>query len=389
MNLIISPDGTDLDLALSLRELRNQGALSLAHIADTPMVKVTTRTGRSICLSPESMFAIHKQNAAPIIDGHALGSTLPPMFFSAERQPISYEYDPRLWYICGLVLSSGKVTTDSRAGRIYLPGSRRIEIERLHAFMVEFRAKNPRTQGGRVPVDTRREVNDVVTQSSSIIDQIVALCGIDANATLLTMMENEIHDEIERRLFANLMDHLPLYPRAGFLAGILAGSKVTPEGRVFTHRSALIVETVARWLWETYAVPTELSIHPLEPRVQWQKSGTTHPHSFLLRREFYQRVQAAGLAHWDEDMLFEGGSAGVEPFADPIASILPMEPMKAVRLSGEGFVNINGFHLDLEFEVPEIATEIATMPELFADVLDPAAVLANANVHHTHLHGEI
>lgn len=355
-----------------------------------PMVTLTTKGGRSVTMTPESIFALVKHNGNPVLKTSKNIAPLLPMRFDLPQADTFNPFDPRYWYIAGLVTSGGILPQHStHAACIHLTHDRKWEADLLHNFLDQYFEQFERaTFTGRYPKTTVNETAFAVALASKMINNIAkrlalapALDSLVSNGAFNgygSWGEAILEKTSERSLFF-LSGMITQESYAGFMAGFLAGMASAPTGRVFTHHTSRLVQAINEALFTDFGIPTELNINPHQDPVMYTARGRIAPHALLLRREHYLKVQDAGLAHWDQDYVLGGGEqAPLELVADPIDSITPAGNLPAVMICGNPIEVWKNFLFHSDFEPNEAAIELATMGEIFAEISDPAAVIANA-----------
>jgi hypothetical protein len=386
MNPILSDD-TDFKFELDRRErARIQFSLRKQHVV-FEMVRITTRNNFSLTMTPETLFSLCKRDGAPILRSTVPRHTLPPLNFDPSIYAISTRDDERFWYLAGLVFMAGKFSDDTRPARIHLPVAREWELTHLKGFLEGVQSRTNARNGHRQVLEVKiTRAGPLVTLTSRVIDRILESLTLVQHSSYRNPARFPVENEFNLLTNAELISP---ETHAAFMAGILAGSEIVPEGRKIAHTNSNVVMMLHTFLKE-FGIPTEVKINPYEPVILPQKRRTLHIHHLILYREHYTKVQAAGLAFWDRDLLFDGGKqSGLDLFTDPILKIEPAGVQRGFEVKGPGVGTFNGFVLDLNFTPNEIAMDIASMEELFADVSDPAAVIAAAPAHLTHVHGAV
>lgn len=353
--------------------------VKLDYVGHADMACIVTETGRSITLTPESFFALDIRGGRVGIaceapsGGEASGEMSawlqePAPFPKAAPQLA----DPRLWFIAGLVVSTGKfVGSQSVPGRITL----RAEMESLidpvkqvlsaYADSIQLRDKNG--QPHRIITKASWAGTEI---SSHIVDRILS-------GPLQSLVKPLTHEVCFPKLLGDAC------ARQGFFAGLIAGMEPVAGGRRFIHRDSRMIRACNDFLFRM-GVPTIPNIHPHEPSVQAHTRGC-NPHHLLLLDEHAQFVDAAGL------LALPSTSMASRPvaFYDKVVSIRRAGRCEAIAIQADEPVVAEDFRLLPRFSVPAAALDLASMAELFAEVTEPSAVLARSHPHRTHAHGEI
>lgn len=347
------------------------------------MITLTTKGGREITLTPESLFGLVKVDGKVVLKTNKVIPNLLPMHFDTPQKEPFDRLDPRYWYIAGLVISGGNLPRhQTHAAVIYYPNSRAWEAEILRKFLVSyFEQFDKPSFVGRHP---KTEVTDSplgVALSSKMLNSIVNRLSHQPpkpSEDYGNFILSETDDE-RSLFFLRGMTSPEAY--SGFMAGFLGGMAHAPNGRTFLHRSAQVVRTMNTVLFEDFGIPTELIINPHEDPVMSQWRKVNNPHTLVLHREEYLKVQEAGLAHWDQDFILHGGPhLPLNLTLDSVVSIRPSGEDNGTPIiagAGEEFVSYRNFLFHPEFEPNPTAIDIATMNELFAEVVNPAEIIKN------------
>jgi hypothetical protein len=345
------------------------------------MVTLTTKGGREITLTPESLFGLVKVDGKPVIKVDRAIAPLPPMRFDAEQSgPFFNHLDPRYWYIAGLVISGGSLPRHpTHAAAVYYPESRAWEAQLVREFLERYfdQFEKP-TFVGRHPKTTVAPGPFGVTLASKAINSIIKRIGEREPRTGGDYGDFILSESGEESSLSFLHGMTSEESYAGFMAGFLAGMSHEPDGRAFSHRNVHVVRVMNMVLFEDFGIPTELIINPNEDPVMYRGRKITNPHTLVLHREEYLKVQAAGLAHWDRDFLLNGGPhLPLDITLDSVASILPAGEDAGHPVTGDSgeFVSHMNFLFHSEFEPNPAALDLATMKELFVEVLDPAEII--------------
>jgi hypothetical protein len=337
------------------------------------MVRVTTKCGASIVVAPESLFGLKNVDGNPVI---RLAMRLKPMAPINFNDPLADEFDPsdrRYWYICGMTVSAGTIPTElSHASRISIDEDRAWELEILANFLRAYYDKYDRPNlkvKRNVSITSVKTTYLGVTLASKPINAIMARLAATIPEWGSSTWGNEICDATKDQQlnFLRNMYHADRY--SAFMAGLLAGMKITPEGRLLRYKDRRFVHIVHDRLRDSFGVPTKITDHPYQPDVLALVRSGFYAHELLLPRAHYLKAQAASLAHWDNDLLNCGGEQSpLDIFPDEIASIEPVGRRTAMHvISRAPEVTLGNFVFKREFEPNDAAIEISTMPELWTE----------------------
>lgn len=155
-----------------------------------------------------------------------------------------------------------------------------------------------------------------------------------------------------------------------FVMGLLSTAAKEGEDLVVRHRDADAVRTLGEHLYFQFGIPCDISVNPMEPKVQMGVSASTR-HMFRLSSDQQKHAALAG--------LIRGTGDGVNFFQrDLIETITPLKrkvPSVIVLPGSRKWpvpLTANGFAFRAQFEIPVGVAEIASHPALLKDSSDPA-----------------
>lgn len=344
-----------------------------------PMVTLTTRSGRQITMTAESLFGLHKAGGQPVVHTNRLFPSLKPMRFDFKQDVPFWDQDPRYWYIAGFFTAAGDIPPHpTHAACARVQPDRVWELTLLKEFLdAYFDTFEKDSFIGRYPITEIR--NSAI--SSKMVNMIVNRIGTvqedrKDKGTFGTLLLGGVNDD--SLSFLNNMHGISAY--AGFMAGILAGGTVIGPGRVIMHRNSRFLRALNHYLFVHFGIPSETDINPHEDPVLFYRTAGFNVHQLGIRRGDYLKIMDAGLAHWDEDYINHGGpQSPLDRYYDAITEIRPAGILPGIELEVDdnGVIHWGGFSFDPEFEVDARALDIATMEELFVDVVNPQKVLAD------------
>ena len=319
-----------------------------------PLVEITTTSGKSLTMAPESAFALHKTDSGALIRYAPVEYATPAILNRLDWFADLDDLEPRRYAIAGMIVGNGiHLFNRYRASYTIVPDlDSTFEIQ---SFLT--RLGNKFVEDGLMHMNSNQVTCQETVGGWMIRSRIITLLVGNLLAEK-TLTPTFYPDMIDKALF-----HC-------FVRGLLSTAPRDGEDIVVRHRDAAAVRTLGEHLYYQFGVPCDICLHPMEPRLQ-AALNVPEGHRFRLSSEHQNYAVLAGLLRGTgtEVSFFKTDTIEtITPLTKKVASIIVLPG----SLKRSRPLTANGFAFRDQFQIPVGIAEIASHPALLQDSSDPA-----------------